>query len=243
MTLFAQLIRSGGAVVEVGGHIGFVSVYFSSLVGALGRVIVFEPGANNLPYIRENIKRASLPGRGNNVRLVECAVGSRSGTATLFEDSLTGQNNSMIKDFPGLRVNKAVSYVATDVQEHVVPMTTIDDFFARDSLADPKRNTCSNDTLFWEVSRKVDFLKIDVEGFEYEVLSGAAMVISTDQPVIMVEVQADHDNIFKFLNAQGYRMFTDAGVAHTSGTSLKGNVFCLHPVAHKDYFQAFGAIE
>lgn len=40
--------------------------------------------------------------------------------------------------------------------------------------------------------RSVDFIKIDVEGFEYEVLAGARDTISKHKPVIAVEVR-EHD--------------------------------------------------
>ena len=56
MQLFDRLIHAGDNVVEVGGHIGYISLFFSKLVGNQGGVMVFEPGVNNLPYIRKNIK-------------------------------------------------------------------------------------------------------------------------------------------------------------------------------------------
>ena len=57
MELFAKLIAADSRVIEVGGHIGFISQYFSHLVGREGKVFVFEPGSNNLPYIRRNIAK------------------------------------------------------------------------------------------------------------------------------------------------------------------------------------------
>ena len=35
MLLFSSLIKEGDTVVEVGGHIGFISTYFASLVGKM----------------------------------------------------------------------------------------------------------------------------------------------------------------------------------------------------------------
>jgi FkbM family methyltransferase len=55
MTSLGKLIRSGETIVEIGGHIGYLSIYLSDLVGPQGRVYVFEPGPNNIPYIRKNI--------------------------------------------------------------------------------------------------------------------------------------------------------------------------------------------
>src|SRR5262249_24259088 len=56
MALFAQLVRPEDTVIEVGGHIGYLSLYFAQLVGQRGQLIVFEPGANNLPYARANLR-------------------------------------------------------------------------------------------------------------------------------------------------------------------------------------------
>jgi hypothetical protein len=150
----------------------------------------------------------------------------------------------MLKDFSGLQANVALSYVSSDVIERQVKITTIDGFFNKQTdqakplgLQVPER-----DPEFWG-DRKIDLLKIDVEGFEYEVLAGAEKAIFTDKPVIMVEVQADHEKIFNFLQVQGYLMFNDSGSEHKSGKSLKGNVFCLNRMNHKDYLHLFRTTE
>lgn len=51
MIAFGCFLQPGALVLEVGGHIGFTTLYFSELVTSSGRVIVFEPGPNNLKYI------------------------------------------------------------------------------------------------------------------------------------------------------------------------------------------------
>jgi hypothetical protein len=45
MEMFRRLIHSGAIVVEVGGHIGYISLFYKDLVGAEGFVYVFEPGS------------------------------------------------------------------------------------------------------------------------------------------------------------------------------------------------------
>ena len=47
MSSFERLICKGDTVIEVGGHIGYVSLFFAKLAGDTGHVFVFEPGANN----------------------------------------------------------------------------------------------------------------------------------------------------------------------------------------------------
>ena len=43
----------------------YISIFFSKLVGGSGSVIVFEPGTNNLAYIKKNIRSDKF----KNVRL------------------------------------------------------------------------------------------------------------------------------------------------------------------------------
>ncbi len=52
MELFGKLIKPNYTVIEIGGHIGYITNYFSHLVPN-GQVYVFEPGINNLPYLRK----------------------------------------------------------------------------------------------------------------------------------------------------------------------------------------------
>lgn len=82
MKKFSELISSGDTVVEIGGHIGFISQYFSQLVGEEGKVIVFEPGSNNLQYIKKNILGK------DNIYLEQMAISDRSGTAFFMKTIL-----------------------------------------------------------------------------------------------------------------------------------------------------------
>lgn len=54
---------------------------------------------------------------------------------------------------------------------------------------------------------RLDVLKIDVEGADYKVLLGATGSIETHKPsIIIVETNADGDNICRFLVDRGYRL-------------------------------------
>ena len=211
MNLFSLLIKPNAHVVEVGGHIGFISIFFMKLVGSGGRLTVFEPGTNNLPYIKRNIQAASAIGA--TATLIEKAVGDRIGDVTFYEEALTGQNNSVVKNFKGFEQNAKNSFSKAKTVERMVPMTTLDK-----TLKD----------------HPVDFIKIDVEGFEKYVLFGADETIDRYKPMLMVEVQADEDDIFNFFRDKGWLMFSDKGIGLLSPAELKENVFVLHEVAHAE---------
>ena len=58
---------------------------------------------------------------------------------------------------------------------------------------------------------KVDFIKIDVEGFEEKVLFGLKKTIYRYRPLLLVEIEKRHNKnyikIFKFLNKFNYKIF------------------------------------
>lgn len=207
MKLFAELVQPGHTVAEVGGHIGFISMWLSMLVGPTGRVFVFEPGSNNLPYTRANVRAL------DNVSLVEAAVSDVDGCAALYEESLTGQNNSLVKDFAGFRANSAIAHVPINVRRNDVSTVRLDSYFA---------------------CRGVDFIKIDIEGHELMALRGARGLLARSLPTIMVEVQADQDGVYELLTGLGYRLFTDRMTELRESAQLRSNVFALHPHRHSD---------
>lgn len=62
----------------------------------------------------------------------------------------------------------------------------------------------------------VRFIKIDVEGYETEVLKGAEETITKCMPAMIVEIEQRHlsypmDSVFKMLNAYGYNAFFLSG--------------------------------
>ena len=186
--MFKKCIKQGNNVIEVGGHIGYMSLLFSQLAGDKGKVFVFEPSINNLPYIRENIKKKA------NVQLIEKGAGDKNETATFFMDNLTGQNNSFVEDFDGFKSNQSASYdKSSGLTKVEVPIVTLDSFVLSENI------------------NNVNFIKIDVEGFEYEVLLGAKDLLKKYHPSIMVEVQRNQAPLADFLFELNYKLYDDNG--------------------------------
>lgn len=58
-----------------------------------------------------------------------------------------------------------------------------------------------------QLGQAIDFMKIDVEGFEIEVLLGAARIISKDHPAIFVEVWPKNQRqVTELLHSYGYKL-------------------------------------
>lgn len=215
---FHRLINADDIVVEVGGHIGYFSVLYAKLVGAKGRVFVFEPGDNNLPYLRRNL--ADHP----NAEIIEKAVSDQNGIVKFWLEDLSGQNNSMVENYHLLDGNIALAGLAHDVQkrEVQVPSVTLDTFI----------QTLQAENL------SPNFIKIDVEGAELWVLKGAENLLRQRQIPLMVEVTCDAEPIFHLMNRAGYCMYFENGVPVDSPSIMVGNIFCL---PDRTWLERFGA--
>lgn len=200
---FQRLIGSGETVFEVGGHIGYLSLIYAHLVGPGGRVVVFEPGANNLPYLKRNI------GPLGHVELVEKAVSDSNGTVTFWLEDLSGQNNSLIQDYHLLKGNIELAGLNRAVSKQVVTVecVTLDDFIG--------------------AGRAPAFVKIDVEGAELMVLRGAAQMLARRETVLMVEVTREAEAIHVLFDRAGYSLFHADRQPVASHETMVGKIFCL----------------
>ncbi|HVU88680.1 MAG TPA: FkbM family methyltransferase [Pirellulales bacterium] len=216
METLGRVVHPGDTVVEVGGHIGYVALWLARLVGP-GHVYVFEPGPNNLRYIERN-----LHGKPN-VTLVPKGVGDVSTQRTMFVERLTGLNNTFVEESPLLKANAAFDgFNADELRESVpVELVRFDDFAAEHSL-------------------RADLIKIDVEGFESEVLQGMREVLRTQRPKLMVEVTRHPEEVWSILQSAGYIAFGEDLKVLTSAQELHGNVFCMCPDIHGQYLRELG---
>lgn len=203
MELFARLVQPGDAVIEIGGHIGYISLYFAGLVGPSGQVTVFEPGPNNLPYIRANV------GAKGNIRLIEKAVADFSGTASFYVENYTGQNNSLLSDYSRFQENLRNAGLQSDVQKSVVQVdcVTLDDFLSENGASVPS------------------LIKIDVEGAELAVLQGMVQTLRSGNMTLMVEVTDKAPAVYDLLTSAGFKAFTEGCKPIRSSAELRENSF------------------
>jgi FkbM family methyltransferase len=210
MESLGKVIRSGDTIVEVGGHIGYLSIYLADLAGPEGHVYVFEPAPNNITYIRKNT------GPKANITLIGKAVTNQSGDVSFFIEDLTGQNNSLIEKYKIFEDNQKRAYVHADVQKIRVPAVSLDSFLTERNI-------------------NVDFVKIDVEGAELNVLQGMQGCMTTMKPIIMVEVTEQATDVADCLASHGYKLFDDRLAPLSPGEARSPNWFCLHEGRHEKH--------
>lgn len=188
--IFQSWIKPGDYALEIGAHIGYFSTLYAHLVGKNGKVDVFEPSEKNAKYLEKNIK--FLPNNlGNIVTVVKKGAGDVNEKLTFYIDPISGQNNSFVPEFEGFidsRENSADKSV--QIIEETVEVITLDSYFDGSD-------------------RLPDFVKIDVEGFEWNVVQGFKDSIAKKKPAMMIEIQADADKIFEFFYNLGYTIYND----------------------------------
>lgn len=180
MEAIAALARPGDTVVEVGGHIGYVTLHLRGSVGETGKVVVFEPGPNNLPYLKANIAPF------DNIELVEAACGDYDGEADFWIEGLSGQNNSLDRHYKNFDANRKNAFSHEDMKRITVRMTTLDSYLATSGI-------------------RPSLIKIDVEGAENLVLRGAEHCLVEIRPTIIVEVTERADEVAALMARHRYR--------------------------------------
>lgn len=85
-----SFLKPGMVFVDIGANEGFFSVFASRRVGAMGKLIAFEPSSREVERLRANLSLNNI----SNVRVETCALANASGTAELriCEYGHEGQN-------------------------------------------------------------------------------------------------------------------------------------------------------
>jgi FkbM family methyltransferase len=107
---------------------------------------------------------AELNQLARRIRGYRCGLSNSEETRVLYRSS----------DYGSLSVEKPTENSATDSNnEGVVELRMLDSFLP-------------------EINTPIEFIKIDVEGFEYEVIAGGIELIKRDKPAILFEVNAHY---------------------------------------------------
>jgi FkbM family methyltransferase len=173
MRFLRRWVRPGFVACDIGANIGTYTVPLARLVGPTGHVVSFEPNRPTFACLRQNIRQNRL----GNVTLVRAAAGPESGVADLV---VTANNFGEVHLAPApSAASPRNPTAATDTAR--VSVTTVDTEVARLGL------------------KRVDFIKIDVEGFELAALRGAARTLATNPDlVVQTEIVPAHAARYSF---------------------------------------------
>ena len=144
------LLPAGGTFIDVGANIGVHTLYASTVIGPNGKILAFEPSPATREICRENLE---INGLLDQVVLSDFALSEKDGELVDFEHFDQHPAMSGFK-IPEERLTK----FAGSKNRIRVKTTTIDSIVA--ALSSPP-----------------DLIKIDVEGFELQVLKGSQSTI------------------------------------------------------------------
>ena len=178
-----RLLRPGDTAFDVGANIGSHSIMMSRCVGEAGRVFAFEPVASTAWLMRENLALNKV----DNVELSTAAVSDAPGTLemNLYDQRYSAWNSFGSASFDG-----------------IVPIETV-----------MVKVECLDDVVRSRSVERIQFLKIDVEGFEIDVLKGARAILAGDSvdclsfEISEIPLRASGHSaaeVFEFLASLGY---------------------------------------
>ena len=167
----------GKTVYDVGGHIGLITMFFARKVGATGNVVTFEPNPQNYAAILDHINLNGFA----NVNVLQMGLGSKRET---LEFVVTGSARGSASP------EKQKQYLGQkDGQVIYIEVDTLDNQIRANKLPKP------------------DFVKIDVEGLEIDVLRGMTQTISNHRPEIFIELHGVNEwEVVKLLLDLNYRV-------------------------------------
>ncbi|MDQ4073334.1 MAG: FkbM family methyltransferase [Thermoproteota archaeon] len=156
--------KKGETVVDVGAHIGRYTIISSNHVGNEGKVIAIEANPLVFEMLNKNVKLNQM----TNVICINCAVFSEQTKINLFLPGETDGNNrdTIYNTIMKERARNEQKYV-------VVKANTLDNILREQGVGE----------------NSVNWIKIDVEGAELDVLKGAQNILSKSQRIsLLVEI-------------------------------------------------------
>ncbi len=185
VTLFRNLLKPDGVVIEVGAHLGLHTVPLAKIVSS-GEVICFEPQRPIFNILCGNLALNNLL----NVHAHRLAVDEATETITIESTNYDTPWNyggfSLSTGFSGF--NAGGHDFPGDLKSESVEVVALDRFSATAGLS------------------RLDLLKVDAEGSELAVLRGADRLIARTRPTLFVENNdpAHGDDLIAHVRSLGY---------------------------------------
>lgn len=199
---------AGILVLDVGGSDGWFAKIIFRFCGPQAKVISFEP----LRSMAE--KLSQLSSCYSNYHFEGLALGSTGGETEIIEYGTSGLSSmkTLSKEY-----GYSNHYDTRVVDRYTIKVVTVDEYLKSHDI---------NDHLV---------LKIDTQGFEYEVLLGAKEALSSGQIIaVIIEVMTIekyagaklYNELFEFLHSYGFKVF-DLGQSYYEADGSLSEIDCV----------------
>jgi FkbM family methyltransferase len=202
---YRRLVRAGFFVLDIGANIGSHTLPLAQLVGPSGRVYSFEPTDCAFEKQRRNL--SLNPDLSKRVCAVQAMLVGRAPRKPAAIPSTWPLDRRGKRDLHPTHLGR---FNALDGAE----LLRLDDWTAR------------------EQPRSIDFVKIDVDGYEIDVIEGAGQTLSRYKPVMMMEFapyifserRRSFPELLEALSALGYRARTVSGKSLALTPALEATI-------------------
>jgi FkbM family methyltransferase len=185
-----QCVRRGSVVADIGANLGYFTLLLADLTGAEGRVLSFEPNPNMTVQLRKSL---AVNGYTGFAVLHEIALGAGAGEVTMeIDDNMPGGGRALTEAETPMGSRKAhvsaENYYAG--RPEAAPITV-----DKPALKVPVQRFDAIDGAL-----DVEFIKMDVEGYEPYVWAGMTELLDRNRPLtIFMEF-----TIQRFPDAHGF---------------------------------------
>lgn len=157
---FCQQVKPGQVVVELGAHIGYFTILLGHLIGPTGKLFALEPHPRCHAFLLDNLSINYFHDRVQSYRL---AAFSRKSRIAFYASRRFLGNSSLHQH------NEAYHKHYLDEFDRIeVDAVAVDDLLPPD--------------------QSIDFVKVDIEGGEYQAFLGMERVLSTQAKNVVFEL-------------------------------------------------------
>lgn len=184
-----KLVAPGSLVLDIGANIGAHTLNLAQLVGPNGRVIAFEPTDYAFRKLSRNLELN--PELGSRVTACHCF--------------LTGADDNRVP--PAIYSSWPLTEEAGLHAKHL----------GREMRTEAARARSLDSALAELADRKVQLVKLDVDGFECDVLRGATALLRDTRPIFVMELApyvleergASLDEFVSYFVTNGYSFYDE----------------------------------
>lgn len=195
-------------ILDIGANVGDVTLAALDTYPECN-VICIEPVKRTFSTLSENLKYFS-----KRVHLYNIALSDHSGNEEINLMTFDGANSIL----PQSEFHKHFNPHVKELDKETIILETLDDFSSKFP------------------AQKIDIMKIDVEGYELNVLKGGKKFIENNVDTIIIEIALMRDEswknqsifeIFNILNEMGFRLVNVMDLCHAPDDVLLVQMDCV----------------
>ncbi len=179
--LFGKILKQGMTCLDVGSNIGYYVCLESKIVGKDGKIIAIEPSPINFKYLQKNVNLQNT----TNIELFNFACGNKEGKIDFLVSNRSNWSRVASDDLIDAPPDAILETIS-------IPIKKLDLFIHEQGI------------------NKLDFVRMDVEGYELNILEGMEETLRRFKPLLQIEVHLfilgiePTKNLLNFFKNLGY---------------------------------------